>query len=164
MDGTRILSAAQKGTLYTASPSGHLHTHIQIYKNSYCNRTHTHLERKTLLCILTIWIASRLLFMGISERYNRIDIEPGLSAPAIEIPSTIDESSSGGRGRDASLPAVKFLQAFLICFPATASLRWQIPQFMSPRVASLLSCVQLCGLKSLCSFQQMIFKELLSVE
>lgn len=50
--------------------------------------------------------------MGISERYNGTDIEPGLSAPAIEIPSTVDESSSGGRGRDASLPAVKFLQAF----------------------------------------------------
>lgn len=51
-------------------------------------------------------------FHGNQERYNRIDIEPVLSAPAIEIPSTIDESSSGGRGRDASLPAVKFLQAF----------------------------------------------------
>lgn len=141
------------------------HTHTDILKTAtVTEHTHTHLERKTLLCILTIWIASRLLFMGISERYNGTDIEPGLSAPAIEIPSTVDESSSGGRGRDASLPAVKFLQAFLICFPATASLRWQIPQFMSPRVASLLSCVQLCGLKSLCSFQQMIFKELLSVE
>lgn len=56
-------------------------------------------------------------------------LSQGLWALAIEIPSTADESSSRGRGR--SLPAVKFL-FFKFAFQQTASLRWQIPQFMSP--------------------------------
>lgn len=30
------------------------------------------------------------------------------------------KAAAGGRGRDASLPAVKFLRAFLICSAATA--------------------------------------------
>lgn len=62
-DGTGILNAPQKGTLYTAAPGGHLHTHThtRIHNNSYCNKTHTcmqanthmHSERQTLLCIFT---------------------------------------------------------------------------------------------------------------
>lgn len=61
-DGTRILNTAQKGTHNSASTqrtSAVLHTHTCTYTKaaSVTKHTHLHLERQTLLCILTIWMA-----------------------------------------------------------------------------------------------------------
>lgn len=111
-------------------------------------------------------------FMGIcesstgnQERYNRIDIEPGLWALAIEIPSTTDESSSGGGGWDASLPAVKFLQAFWFAFQQLQvsggrfpSL-WALALHLSSHVCSFVAW-QTCALsnkwilRSFCQFSR----------
>ncbi|MEQ2275070.1 hypothetical protein XENORESO_019927 [Xenotaenia resolanae] len=60
---------------------------------------------------------------GKKESYDRIGSEPGLWALVIEIPSSTDESSIGGGGWEASLPALKFSKLFLMCYPASASLR-----------------------------------------
>lgn len=49
---------------------------------------------------------------GKQESYNRIGSEPGLWALVIEIPSSTDESSSGGGGWESSLPALNSSKLF----------------------------------------------------
>ncbi|MEQ2306493.1 hypothetical protein AMECASPLE_008827 [Ameca splendens] len=93
-----------------------------------------HSVKQTLLCILKILITYAERFFspclgiyksdtGKMESYDRIGSEPGLWALVIEIPSSTDESSIGGGGWEASLPALKFSKLFLMCYPASASLR-----------------------------------------
>lgn len=81
------------------------------------------------------WEFTRVV-QGKQESYNRIGSESGLWALVIEIPSSTDESSNRWWRMGSKSSSFKFLQDFLICFPASASLRWQIPQFMSPCATS----------------------------
>lgn len=166
---------------------GDICTHTQIHESSYCNKTHTRTQThglwKNRPCILTVWVAyaSRvfLFFLFLFVERVALGIRRGITGlilsqgcrllplkfppPQMKVAVEVEDGMQVFQLLTSSKLFFSFL-FFLICFPATASLRWQIPQFMSPRVASLLSWVLLCGLTNLRSFQQMDFEELLSVQ
>ena len=144
----------------------HTHTHTHTYKQLHtCMPTHMHSDGQTLLCILTIWVAcdSKLFFL-LQEKCWELKQDwywarPVGSCHWIPPPPTTNESSSGGGGWYASLPAVKFLQAFfLFAFQQQQVSGGRFPRFMSPRVASLHT------LKNMRWLRQIHFKELRSVQ
>lgn len=115
------------------------HKNMHRYPNSSSNGTHTgvcmqiqiHFERKPLLCILTIWIAwkSARMVPGIRSAITGLILSQSWRLLPLKFPPTRMKSSSGRRGWNASLPAVRFLQAFWFAFQQPQVSGGRFPSF-----------------------------------
>lgn len=172
-DGTRILNAAQKGTLHHP---GDIYTqkHTYGYTKTGTKRTHLHADTLTLRktdtamhlnnldskCLKTFffpWEPARVA-LGIRGGITGLILSQGCRLLPLKFPPPQMKVAVEVEGGMQVFQLFNSSKLFDLLSGVCKSQVEDSPGLWALCVASLLSRVQLCGPKNLCSFQQMNFK------